>query len=440
MAYTHTTRAVLRGYLADRLGDASNVFWSTTELNLWINEAMRTWAAASGYWREQASFNTAAGTTFYALQTSLSTLLGFSITDRNLIESIQYHLLEDATSQSVWNGTEMYDLDEVADALQHRRNQFLVETGQILVTSSPAVAASTSRVSLSDSIIDVRRAVWLTSGGVRTHIWRVDELALTLDDPAWEAAGTPPEFYSILAPRPVEMQLAPVPSANGNLDLITVSAGADFDPANSATNLGVFDNFAWVIKWGAMADLLRGEGQEADPTRAAICEQHWREGIELAKIAAVVVQVQIAGVHTTVHSLFDLDTGLVNWENETQATPTDIAIVGSNLIACRPIPDGVTSLTFDVVRNAPVPANDAAQVLIGREEINAILDYAEHLARFKTAGRDFAGSLTLVRNFYRLAATYNNRLRASALFLETFGDISQKEEEVRRRVVPITGA
>lgn len=64
MAYANTTRATLRTRISERL---LSTFWSSTELNLYINEALRVWNVLTGYQRTvETNTVSSASTPFYA--------------------------------------------------------------------------------------------------------------------------------------------------------------------------------------------------------------------------------------------------------------------------------------------------------------------------------------------------------------------------------------
>jgi hypothetical protein len=72
------------------------------------------------------------------------------------------------------------------------------------------------------------------------------------------------------------------------LDLITVDQGAALT-AGVPTILGVPDDWAWVVKFGALADVLSLDGLAADPARAAYAKARWEQGVQQARTAAVVL-------------------------------------------------------------------------------------------------------------------------------------------------------
>src|SRR5687768_11099690 len=116
MSYSHTTRAALRTQLAARLGDASNVRWTSAELNRTINEGLRVWQAMSQFARARGSFVTTSGTAFYDLAPNVrdaDLILARTVTDRQIADEIADHLIESFNGSYVYTGTEQFTGDEI---------------------------------------------------------------------------------------------------------------------------------------------------------------------------------------------------------------------------------------------------------------------------------------------------------------------------------------
>lgn len=429
MAYTHTTRSTFRSELALRLHDSSLVYWGTTELNDIIDETLLTWGAVSEYWKDQQSFNTVASTVFYDLRSNISTLVPAK-SDTDLTRTIQAHLLEPNPGTS-WTGTEMWTLAQVTAALQRRRNQFLLETGQIVVRTTQAVASfpSNGRVALTgDTTLAVRRVGWTNAVGDVHVLYRSDEFGVSGWDSTWTTAGSEePETWSVYSSPTDTLQLMPVHNAAGTLDLLLIQAGATLDPS-AGVGLGVMENWVWVIKWGAMADLLGKDGPGRDPIRAQYCEQRYREGVELAKISGVVLSARIGTTLVNPTPLTAADRDDPYWQGKSAGTPTDLLIASSNLVALRKVPDGVYAVTLDVVRNAPYPTTDGAYIDVAPDHLDLLLDYAEHLAAFKMGGVEWKATQRGMENFMLQAARHGRRDRAEAILLANGRrDLSQRE-------------
>jgi hypothetical protein len=332
----------------------------------------------------------------------------------------------------------MFTLNQVAGEIQDHRNVMLKEAGCVLTRSSQAMPAPPNgRVTLGDATIDVRRAVWRDALYSNNHVlFRVDEWGLAAAQPLWESSPDTPYSYTIAGTRPLELSLAPPPAVSGTLDLITVDVGATLNPASGATALGIQDNISPAVKWGAISMVTKGDGQQTDIIRRTMADRRWNEMVEIAKMMPLIINAQLNGISVLPCTLYDLDASYGNWQDST-GVPEDIAICGPNLIAIRPVPNGIYSVTLDVCRNAPIPANDAAFVQVGEENLEQILDYAEYAALFKTAGEDLISVEPLIKGFYEAAAVYNSRIRANALFAKTIFGQGDKEEMQRPRMTEV---
>lgn len=453
MAYAHTAFGKVKSELALRLSDAGNVFWVDDELGNYVIEALRTWGALTGYWRDRGTFNTVAGTTWYDLPASLPNLLGYTVTDRDLVRDIQRHLIEPATGIS-WTGSEMWTLADVTSAIERRRNQFLAETGRVVShitqTTNPP---PNGRVAIDESIIDIRRLAWRQPDdttnpddpilGAYSALWRSDEWEMDAFSPDAQMTPSDPAVYSVTALPPVTLLLSPPPANSGTLDMLVVESGPNLDPATGVV-LGIPDDFCWIIKWGALADLLSGSALGRDPARAAYCEQRWQQGIQLATLMPCVLQVAINSFGANVLPVAAMDADSPDWQNAEPAQPTLAVMGGPNLLGMSSPPDDIYGVTVDVVRNAPIPAEAASPVQIGREELDVLIDYAFHLASFKEGGIEFDGSVQNLTRMIRMAAIKNSKLRAQSSFFDALGSLAIRDTIRRPRTdqdVPVdTGA
>lgn len=437
MPYAYITLATLRTALAARLQDPAFTFWLSTELDVYIREALRTWNAMAAWYRDRMVFNTTPSVPFYDIATVPNSLVPRTVTDLSLFQEIEYHLLEPPTP-GTWTGSEQFNAADITQALQRRRDQFLLETGAVLLhESSVSGSLLTGRFDLDDTTIDVRRAAYLDANGNYTTLDRSDEYELSAFAPGWSANPDFPSYFSVMTTPPVRVQVAPLPNIAGVLDLVTINTGAALDPT-VPTILGVPDDYAWVIKWGALADLLTKDGPPSDPFRANYCQQRWSEGIMLTRVAASALFAQLDGLDTHIESLRDLDTNVLNWQNIAPGPPLVIAMAGLNLLILEPVPDANPhSVTLDVIRNMPVPLVDADQIQVGREELDVILDYSEHLASFKMSGAEFQATQPAYQRMVQLAMQQNERWRAAAKAASDLHDRETRDfSQFRRRAHP----
>lgn len=400
MAYTLPTFAQAQADLASRLNDTLFVHWTAVECGLYIREALRWWNSATSHWRDSGSFALTMLQPFYDLPTVLPSLRIQSVTNWELVTDLQYGLLEVPAAGGTWTGTDQFTLQQLTDAIQRRRDMFLQQTGAVLTraeTNYPAPAAS-GRLALDEAVLTVRRAAWrVTATQLLQPLQRTDEWAGTHFKPAWPQATSAPNAYSVTAVPPITLQLIPPAQADGTLDLVSINKGAIVNPVASAS-LGVPDDFAWVVKFGALADLLQGDGLALDPARADYCTQRWEQGITMASSASVVLDGRINDVTVRIAALNDADKYSPTWQL-VAGIPQGLLIAGQTLLASNPIMGGggPYTVTLDVVRNAPVPAAPGDILEVGQDVYDAILDYAQHLAVWKEGVGQLQVAMALLR-------------------------------------------
>lgn len=436
MAYTYLTYAQIRTEIANSLGDSGKVFWTDAEIKLYVLEALRTWQALTSYWRDRGVFNTVNAQAFYDIPSLVDKagvkILGYTLTDQDLVSIIQAHLLE-PISPTAWTGTEMFTLNDLTTAIERRRCQFLVETGCVITRSTQASGAPpVNQVAFDENIIDVRRVAFIDASNLYKQLWRDDEFAMNAFNPGWSLSPGLAKAYSVALTPALNLQLSP-PSINaGTIELLSVKSPAALDPT-AGVLLNVPDNYAWVIKWGALADLLSGSGQSRDSARADYCEKRWAQGIELARMMPTVLQAYVNNSPVQLMAVEDLDANSPGWQNVT-GSPNVAAMAGTNLMALSKVPDAIYGMTADVVRNAIVPTADGDFIQVGREELDVIVNYALHLAIFKQQGTEFQESIgNYVADFFALAALKNSRLKANITFEDELTEKETREEALRPR-------
>ncbi len=200
--------------------------------------------------------------------------------------------------------------------------------------------------------------------------------------------------------------------------------------------MGIPDDWCWVVKWGALADLLRKDGPARDPARAKYCEDRWAMGCAAAKMAILAIDTYVSGQPVQTESIFDLDVYKANWQNATGALPTIAALAGLNLVYLSPTPNSFYTVQMDLLRNMPVPSADGDFIQIGAEMWDGVVAYAEHLAAWKMGGAEFEATIPNYEQMVKMAMTQNERLRANEAFLTQLSDRSEREEKNRPRLMP----
>src|SRR5258705_84101 len=118
-------------------------------------------------------------------------------------------------------------------------------------------------------------------------------------------------------------------------------------------------------------------------------------GLVLLTKAPSLLAMRINNVALQIDAVRGADLYNTTWQSQAQRQPKAVLHSGLNLVALAPTPYAGPSgtsqpymLTATVVENAPVPVVDADQVQVGRDDLDAVLDYAVHLAALKMGGAE----------------------------------------------------
>ena len=429
MPYTHTTFAQAKQRLANELGDSGKVYFVDAELGRYLIEALRWWGLVSMYFRETLKLDTVPGQAFYRIEDDLTNLAGtefpqgFSVTDRQLINDINYALMEPQITNWAlpWPGTEMFSLDEIVQILIDSRDEMLKLSGAVLNNASFPTVLGQNRVALSESYIrTVRASIFEFGSGGPLPIWAVDQAQLqtTVNSAIIPASGRPLAFSVSYSPQ-LTLDLWPSPLNPSDLILHFVMRGATLTPSGSETALGVPDDASILLKYRTIADLLSGDGLARAPMMAAYCEKRYKEGLEALMRYQSLMWAEVGGKRAPLTSVAQLDQMKPTWERSTGA-PRSVAQLNWDTFALSPTPDDIYTLTFEAVRRAPIPAADGDFIQVGTESLQAIYDYAQHIALFKSQGSEFMNSLPRYDSAMELAMDYREQIASqSVLYRET---------------------
>jgi hypothetical protein len=432
--YTHTTFAASRALLAARLGDVTKVHWLDDELGMCVVEAIRVYNSITGAHRDTAMFVTTAGTAFYDLSTlsSTSDLRGYSVLDQDWIGLTQYQLME-PKSVLAWTGSEMFTLGELTAAFTRRRDRYLADTGCVVTRSTTSTTALDPVIALDEDVIAVRRAAWASSFSYYYSLFPSDSEVYGLS-PSWVQTPGAPSSYTIAAEQNLFLRLQPTPSDNGTLDLITVNNGIVLDPtanSNSGTSIGMPNDLGWGPRFGALAELLGKDGPARDSARAQFCASLYDFAVEIGRNAPAVLSVRIndAALYPTTMTM--LDSVTPGWQGKAQDRPMRVAIVGGDLLVLSPVPDGAYSVSVQLVRNAIVPTADGDFLQVPREDLDAVLAWAEMLALFKSNGASLQMAWERAQAMTVSSASYRDRRVLASTYLTEMMEQSTDERRVR---------
>lgn len=451
-SYQHTTLGDFKSALATRLGDTNRVpgvipHWLDDELGLIAIETIRLFNVLSfGYHRDVVSFNTTAGTSIYDITSTAlvpSALRAYTVTDQDAVALIQYQFME-PKSVLAWTGSEMWTLAEVVNVLQRRRDQFLADTASVVVPHS-YVIGPVSYFDLPDSVTSIRRVVWRSPDGRVSNLFGSDETTFGIV-PQWRQSVSVPTLYSVISSAPLRIQFNSTFPTSGTLDILTVDSGAALSTtanSNAGTVLGVPDDFAWGVRFGAMADLLRKEGPARDIARADYCDAIYSMAVTLALESSSVLAATIRDASVPIQSLAQLDALHRGWEGQNTSTPSVVATASLNLVAAYPLPDATYPISLSVVRNAIVPlssTDDSAYLQVSRDDLPGLYAWAECLACFKSQGASLDSARSASQLLLERASAFTGRRLSESSFGRNVFGFSRDDFSVRPLVSKSTTA
>lgn len=420
--YTTITLADALNDMGSRLYDPNHVRWPVDEVILYIQQALRTYNALTNHFRAETTFQSTVNEALYDLPTVAPDLRAQTYSVQTAVQEMAAMLMEPPVVGNVWSGTKQFNLTDMLQALQQARDTFLLETGIVQTRSLLAVPTpgnNGGQVNLPETIINLRRLAWKTGDGIVTVLRREDQWGLSNYGVGWQTPSVrPPKVYSIGIQPPLIVQLAPVSSVAGTLDLVTIDRGVYPDLLTTNQSLGVPNDWAWVVIFGALSQLLQRDGLAIDTWRADYCASRWTHGIQMAKAAGVILSGRINDTPCTLAALADADAYSSAWPM-VPGNPKRILQAGHTLVGLWPPPGiptggGTFTVTLDVVRNAPVPVALTDVLQIGPELTNDILDYAQHLATFKEGDGETEGAMALLTQFMGVCGTSIKMMQASA--------------------------
>lgn len=446
--FQYLTRAQVIAAISQRLNDPSNVFWTSAELVLYLNEALREWNVLTCAWpQDWTTTYTSTDKVWQSTGNSQNSLVGWNsssprfqtLRDSDVYTIAQYHLLEPPTGNGSWTGTAQFSLSAFTNALQRRRDAILQATACYLgpFSNSFGVTPGTSNVQLPDSasqsILDIRRVRYVPAAnqGSPVTLFREDSLAFEYFDQT-PTVGTPAIWDQIGSP-PQSITLDTAPNVSNTLDILAVLSGGLISPPTESPLL-MPDDWTWVLKWGMVADLLRMEVESTDLERADYCEMRFQEGLEAMKFLPWMTQARINNQMVDTPSIAEMD----NFDNEWQTNPNANQVIvrgGIDLFAVSPtIPaDTNVGVTMTLIGNAPIPADDSAYVQVSRDVLDVLIDEVQHLAQFKEGGWEFYRSIELHKNFVKAATETNDRLRESGIFDTTLYPKNSRQNAAQPR-------
>lgn len=402
------------------------IFWQDAELKTYIAEALSLWNCLTQYWAQDYVFTLTPPLASDWIFTNNAGPRQQTLTDFDVYSIMLWHLMEPQLASGAWTGTNQFSLADLSQAVQRKRDEILQVTACNMEILSPNVPPNTDRIYLPDTTLDVRRVRYLAADGTTATLTKGDSLSFMRFSPGYRQVNSQPTRYDVLGSPPLALTLDFSPNQPNTLEILAMQAGNTLAPPTSSP-LQIPNDWAWVVKFGALSDVLSKEPESTDRERAAYCMKRYTEGLELMTAMPWLLTANVNDGTLDTPSVIGKDRYSYEWQENPAAWP-GVVIGGIDLCAVCPIPAIQTGVTLTLVGNAPQPVSDGDFVQVPRDVLDVLLDEAQHLAAFKMAGSDFASTLPLHQNFIRYAEETSLRLRRSGIFATDLRPPTSKQD------------
>lgn len=466
----------------------SGAFWTASELWVCLTEALRHWNGLTEQWNQPVAIPNAGGAWVNTGTLAGSPRLR-SVTDQYLYNQMASMLLEPPLSGGAWAGSSQFTLANLQYALQKRTQEVIQATSCNIALLSPvnATPGMRSGYPLPDTVLEPRRmrlcaavasttatalsglprmSVASTAGiaagqliagaGIQAGTFvtgiagtavimsqpttaplsvtpvqffqpwtltREDVLSFQSFDPGYLQEFGHPESWTVASEPPLSFDVDIAPNTAGYFDVLALNSGPTFAPP-AASLLGVPDDWSMVPLYGAMADVLGIDAESTDRLRSAYCLQRYEQMLGMMKESNWLLQALINGQVSNTVSLDDMDSLAVGWQ-ESQANLPAVVEAGVDMLA--PVPAFGQALAVTLVGNAPLLDATGVYVQVSRDDFEAVLNYAQHLASFKLGNQMFEATMPMLQGFYQAAAAVNDRWAKYGKFVPELRDEGKKQ-------------
>jgi hypothetical protein len=430
-SYSWLTKNQAVSQLGQRLNitPSSASFWTDTELWIYIQTALQMYNSLTWQWRSDFQYNDPVN-----LWNSLGSLPGSprlrTTTDVDCYTEMELMLLE-PSSGGTWTGTSQFSISVMSQALQRRRDEVLQITNanQSLLTGIP-LTPNTIRTELSDTIIDVERVRYIPATGTPNTLYRDDTISQEFyEAPLYQLQPGTPQTFSLSSEPPLSWQVDVPPAEPGTYEAIVLQSGAAFNPP-TPTLLGIWDDYAWVLIWGALADLLGQESESTDRERSEYCLKRYQDGLQLMMKSPWIELGKVNGVAVSLDSIVSSDRYDPEWDSNPTGFGPVIVVGGQDFVGA-PVGQGI-GLT--VLGNAPiVDAGTGTFLQVSRSDWDCVILLAQARAAWKQGGAEFKASLELEKAALQMCAANNVRLKSLGAFSDVIDQRGNQQERDMNR-------
>jgi hypothetical protein len=402
--------------------------------------------ASGGTWTGTNQFNISVLS--QALQRRRDEMIQVGNLNQNLLTSIP--LTPNTTRTYLPNSSTIPDIIDV------ERVRYMpvvaTTTGNALNGSNTITVTSTQGVAIGQQVLSLNVSYWATvtgigsgtvtisiptTGGVSGTIQFTQPNTLYRDDtiaqefyeaPLYQLNSGTPQTFSLSSEPPLSWDVDIPPNQPGTYEAVVLQSGAPFSPP-TPTLLGIPNDFAWVLEWGALADLLGQEAESTDRERAEYAMRRYQDGLQLMLKSPWIELGKVNGQAVSIDSIVDLDRFDPNWDSNPTSFGPVIVAGGMDWIAS-PVNSG-TGCT--VLGNAPILDSTNTYLQVSRSDWDTVLFLAQSRACFKMGGGEWKQALELEKEAIQACAAENSRIRSMGAFSDILIQRGQVQEREMNR-------
>jgi hypothetical protein len=211
-------------------------------------------------------------------------------------------------------------------------------------------------------------------------------------------------------------------------EAVVLQSGAPFNPP-TPTLIGIPDDFAWILEFGVLADLLGQEEESTDRERSAYCLKRYQDGLQLMLKTPWIELGRVNNQAVSIDSIVSADRYDPEWDSNPTGFGPVIVSGGMDFVAA-PVN---SNIGLTVLGNAPVPTLGTDYIQCSRSDMDIIYDLAQSRACFKMGGNSFKESLELEKRAIQACSAENSRLKSIGAYSDILDQRGNAQERDANR-------